>query len=242
MSTTPPPRALHLTSFNPDSKREPYPFFTSLCEPIIPLLGGIVSRTIAKALRVTKFDSVSTLLADYTGRNAQKHPASASGGNTNDAGAPATTMLRDASPRQKSRAGASRSLGSAGQKRGRRRDTTPASAEATAAGSSFPTRDSVYPKGKLEKDKEPALFAPSLVKGVGRRMVSVMKAGKTAASRRHGSRGVYVYVYVHVCRSACRSVARHGMKMDGTPQPRVYAHRAGLIARVIRVPWVTTIW
>lgn len=147
---------------------------------------------------MTKFDSVSTLLADYTGRNAEKHPASAGSGNAKDTGGPATSTSGDASPKQKSRAGASRSLESAGRKRGRRGDATPASTGAAAVGSSCPARDSVYPKGKLEEDNQPSLFAPSLDRGVGRRMVSVMKAGKTAASKRHGTRGVYVYVYVYV--------------------------------------------
>ncbi|CAM9992373.1 unnamed protein product, partial [Scytosiphon promiscuus] len=45
-------------------------------------------RTIANALRVTKFDSVSTLLADYTGRQI----AAANGNDDGDATAPAPAI------------------------------------------------------------------------------------------------------------------------------------------------------
>lgn len=145
-----------------------------------------IYRTIAKALRVTKFDSVSTLLADYTGRNAKnascaRTPSKPTAtGDTDNTGEP-TSTLDDTWQRQQSRTAGGTA---ASKKRGRRNIS---STGATMPYNSSPTHEFVYPKGKLENDIEPKLFAPSLGGGVGRKMVSVMTAGRT--TRRNINRG-----------------------------------------------------
>ncbi|CAM9915421.1 unnamed protein product [Ectocarpus sp. 6 AP-2014] len=156
-------------------------------------------RTIAKALRVTKFDSVSTLLADYTGRKI----ATAS---TN--GEAATTAASSPSKARRRAATAAPASGSTSsrtsQKRRRNnnnnnnnnnnRNNTPGEMaenpeegnggpEATAKGFQL-DRNAPYPSGKLEEDRNPPLFSAD--GGGGRKMVSLMTA---ALGRRKGGGG-----------------------------------------------------
>lgn len=137
-------------------------------------------RTIAKALRVTKFDSVSTLLADYTNRNTAS--STAPSGNPKITtpravgGRAATAAPDGGSKTRKTRARRSNTIGEAGL------SEAPAVVDPKAP----------YPTGKLEEDKNESLFASSMGGG-GRKMVSVMtkhavKGGRD--SRRAKTAGV----------------------------------------------------
>ncbi|CAM9912454.1 unnamed protein product, partial [Ectocarpus sp. 13 AM-2016] len=152
-------------------------------------------RTIAKALRVTKFDSVSTLLADYTGRKI----ATASTGNEEAATAAASSPSKARRRAATAAPGSGSTSSRPGQKR-RRNDNsnnnnnnTPGEMaenheegnggpEATAKGFQL-DRNAPYPSGKLEEDRNPPLFSAN---GGARKMVSLMTA---AHGRRKGGGG-----------------------------------------------------
>lgn len=150
------------------------------------------NRTIAKALRVTKFDSVSTLLADYTGRNTaaatvpSMNPKAAKPSTVSSKAKRAVTAASGGGSRPaKARSGAFTAAAGVGRN--------------FKAGSEINVDPNVpYPTGKLEDDKNPPLFASSVC---GRKMVSIMVDGgnkgggndarrfKTAASRGVGVKG-----------------------------------------------------
>ncbi|CAM9159646.1 unnamed protein product [Ectocarpus fasciculatus] len=152
-------------------------------------------RTIAKALRVTKFDSVSTLLADYTGRKI----AAASTGN----GEAATAAVSSPSKARRRAATAAPASGSTSFRTSSKRrrnnnnnnNNTPGEMaenpeevgnggpDATAKGFQL-DRNAPYPSGKLEEDRNPPLFSAD--GGGGRKMVSLMTA---ALGRRKGGSG-----------------------------------------------------
>lgn len=134
---------------------------------------------------MTKFDSVSTLLADYTGRNAKTN--SSGTGDTENRGAPTSTLDGIMQKQQPRTAGGAMP---ATKKRSRRK-MSPAGATETCTNSSTTNHEFVYPKGKLETDKEPKLFAPPRGGGVGRKMVSIMTTGR--ATRRSINRGALLF-------------------------------------------------
>ena len=159
-------------------------------------------RTIAKALRVTKFDSVSTLLADYTGRKidaaaAAVTTADSSGVVASPSSSPSKTRRRAATAAP---AGGCTSLRTS-KKRSRNNNnnnrdhdddhSNPSNTAgdnheaggdrgASTAGARL-DRNAPYPTGKLEEDKNPTLFASS-AGGGGRKMVSLMAGGGKKSS------------------------------------------------------------
>ena len=160
-------------------------------------------RTIANALRVTKFDSVSTLLSDYTGRNL----------------AAATTQNRDshtatsriASPSDHDRRATTVSPSGGGVRSTRKRHRTTNNAAKVAGkpesgGGVDVDRHPPFPTGKLEEDKNPPVFPSSAGDGSGgRKMVSLMTiAGKKCAGAAGGRGG-----------SGVRRVKTTGVKRTG---------------------------
>lgn len=142
------------------------------------------NRTIAKALRVSKFDSVSTLVADYTGRYTANRAVTAA---TSEMISMPNGDLKPAAPgHMTSTAPATGSRTDI--KRGRNRNAR--------AATGFLHDAAPYPTGKLEQDESPPIFNSSIVGG-GRRMVSVMtgvgrkatRAVKTAGKRWKRDRG-----------------------------------------------------
>lgn len=133
------------------------------------------NRTIAQALKVTKFDSVSTLLADYTGRKI----AAAADSPTGDAVATAP----GASVSNARRAVTAGAIGCSQTKGKRSRSQNTDKGNTDAAGGIAVSRNAPYPTGKLEEDKTPSLFGSSIVRG-GRKMVSVMVGAASSGSRR----------------------------------------------------------
>lgn len=149
-------------------------------------------RTIAKALRVTKFDSVSTLLADYTGRKLDAAAAAATGVDSSGGVASPSSSKTRRRAATAAPAGGCTSLRSS-KKRSRNNNNNnnndhsnpPNTAGgnheagsdrgATTVGANL-DRNAPYPTGKLEEDKNPALFASS-ASGGGRKMVSLMVGG-----------------------------------------------------------------
>lgn len=150
------------------------------------------NRTIAKALRVTKFDSVSTLLSDYTGRNL----AAATTQNRDSH----TATHRTATPGDRERrattasAGGGGSSGGGGGRLNRKRhrttnNATKMSGNPESGGGTGVDRTPPFPTGKLEQDRNPPLFPSSAGGGGGgdggRRMVSLM----TTSCKKSGSAG-----------------------------------------------------
>lgn len=151
-----------------------------------------MSRTIAKALRVTKFDSVSTLLADYTGRkiaatardghdkdtagSATATPSSQSKGRRRAATAAPASGGRDTRSRTSAKRGRPNNDNAFG-KTGGNPDVTKVARGPTATGAEREIIPECYPSGKLEEDRNPPLFASS-TRG-GRKMVSLMTGGAT---------------------------------------------------------------
>lgn len=134
---------------------------------------------------MTKFDSVSTLLSDYTGRNlaastSQDPPQTV----TSSRIAPSKNDRRATSDRRATTAspgGGGRST----KKRNRTNNAAKVVGNPESGGISGVDRNALFPSGKLEEDKNPPLF-PSSADGGRRRMVSLM----TSAGKRSGSSGV----------------------------------------------------
>lgn len=118
---------------------------------------------------MTKFDSVSTLLADYTGQNAASSSSTATsdtpliGTRTGDPTAETSTDVKH------------RGIGGgalfASKKRGRN------AISGNVFGNERGGKDHQFSKGKLEEDRESSPFASTVSNA--RRMVSVMTAGRT---------------------------------------------------------------
>ena len=133
---------------------------------------------------MTKFDSVSTLLADYTGR---KIAAAADNNNNNNDNDEVAGMSSAPSKIRRRAATAAPTGGGATLRTGKKRsrnnnasDTAGGNPEGsggrgvTTASASL-DRNTIYPSGKLEEDKNPSLFGASAAGG-GRKMVSLMTA------------------------------------------------------------------
>ena len=141
---------------------------------------------------MTKFDSVSTLLSDYTGRNLAAATTQNRGSRT--------ATYRTAPPNDRERrattasAGGGGSSGGGGGRSNRKRHRTANNAIKVAGnpesvGGTGVDRTPPFPTGKLEQDKHPPLFPSSAGGGGGgdggRRMVSLM----TASGKKSGSAG-----------------------------------------------------
>lgn len=166
------------------------------------------TRTIAKALRVTKFDSVSTLLSDYTGRNLAAATTQKKDSHT------ATSRTAPPGDRDRRATTASPGGGGGGRSNRKRHRTTNNAAKMAgnpeSGGGIGIDRPPTFPTGKLEEDKNPSLFPSSAGGGGGggggRRMVSLMtSSGKKGGSTgRGGGSG-----------SGVRRVKTAGMKRTG---------------------------
>ncbi|CAM9098119.1 unnamed protein product [Laminaria digitata] len=146
-------------------------------------------RTIAKALRVTKFDSVSTLLSDYTGRNlaaataqSNREPQSAASRKT----PPNDRRVTTASPGGGGGGGGGRSNKKRHRTTNNAAKEVPGNPESGGGVVGVDRRSPPFPTGKLEEDKNPPLFPSSSASGGGRRMVSLMT---TTASKKSGGGG-----------------------------------------------------
>ncbi|CAB1102996.1 unnamed protein product [Ectocarpus sp. CCAP 1310/34] len=152
-------------------------------------------RTIAKALRVTKFDSVSTLLADYTGRkiataftNGEAATATASSPSkarrraATAAPASGSTSSRTSQKRRRNNNNNNNNNNNTPGEMAENPEEANGGPEATAKGLQL-DRNAPYPSGKLEEDRNPPLFSAD---GGGRKMVSLMTA---ALGRRKGGGG-----------------------------------------------------
>lgn len=143
---------------------------------------------------MTKFDSVSTLLADYTGRKI----AAAAGNNGEAAGAaiaPSSTKTR------RRAATAAPAGGGTSVRTSKKRSRTNAASgviegnlDVGGSGGATTSRVNVdsnapYPTGKLEEDKSPSLFASS-TGGGGRKMVSLMAGGGKKGGGGGGGSGI----------------------------------------------------
>lgn len=146
----------------------------------------VPNRTIAKALQVSKFDSVSTLIADYTVRCTENRATTAA----------ATTSEMTYMPNSDLKPAAPTRMASTAPATGSRTDSKRGRNRTARSATGFLDDAAPYPTGKLEQDKSSPLFNSSIVGG-GRRMVSVMTGAgrkatrdvKTAGKRRKRDRG-----------------------------------------------------
>lgn len=140
---------------------------------------------------MTKFDSVSTLLADYTGQKIDAAAATAAAAGNDNGGvvASTSTSISPSKPRRRA-ATAAPASGCTSLRTSKKRSrnnidhnnnasiTVGGNPEAggdrgaTTVGAKL-DRNAPYPTGKLEEDKNPTLFASS-ASGGGRKMVSLM--------------------------------------------------------------------
>lgn len=149
---------------------------------------------------MTKFDSVSTLLADYTGRKIDAAAAAATAADRGDvvvppSASPSKTTRRAATAapagsctslrtsRKRSRQSNSSNNGNAPSTAGENPEAKLGGDRRTTVGAKL-DRNAPFPTGKLVEDKNPTLFASS-ASGGGRKMVSLMvEDGKKGSGTR----------------------------------------------------------